>query len=164
MGADNAHGEILWFLHADSAPPPNAPELIQNRINQGSAGGYFRFRFEGRRRWYKQLLGWAINMRAKAGIPYGDQGLFCRRVNYQQAGGFSPTPLFEEVRLVRALRRQTQFSALNASIGVSPRRWEQDGWLRRSLHNRLLALGFMLGIAPERLVRSYRISGESSGG
>jgi hypothetical protein len=41
-------------------------------------------------------------------------------------------------------------------MGVSPRRWERDGWIRRSLMNRLLALGFALGVAPDRLARMYR--------
>ncbi|MDP6436683.1 MAG: TIGR04283 family arsenosugar biosynthesis glycosyltransferase [Gammaproteobacteria bacterium] len=164
LGADCACGDITWFLHADSAPPADAPELIRQHIEAGYAGGYFQFRFQGGRRWYKQLLERAINLRASAGIPYGDQGLFCRRDAYQAAGGFAATPLFEEVGFVRGLRQQGRFAPVNASIGVSPRRWERDGWLRRSIHNRWLAIAFMLGVAPERLVRRYDATRDTGGG
>jgi hypothetical protein len=107
------------------------------------------------------VLQWAINLRASIGIPYGDQGLFISRKAYEQSNGFAATPLFEEVRLVRELRRQPGgrgFHALHTSIGVSPRRWERDGWLKRTLHNRYLALAFMLGVAPAKLVQRYHAS------
>ena len=55
-----------------------------------------------------------------------------------------------------ALRRQGRLRALDTPIGVSPRRWERDGWIRRTVENRLLALGFALGVNPARLARRYR--------
>lgn len=155
-GAQVATTALLWFLHADSTPPRNAVELIRDHIAAGHAGGYFRFRFLGKRSWLKRLLAGAINARARFGIPYGDQGLFMTRSAYQSAGGFAPTPLFEEVRLVKALRNRGRFAPLETSLGVSPRRWERDGWVRRTLHNRLLALGHALGVAPERLASLYQ--------
>ncbi len=160
-GAEQSTGDILWFLHADSEPPADAPEQIRKHLQQGCNGGFFRFRFLGEPRWYKTLLQWAINLRVRIGTPYGDQGLFVRREAYAQSKGFELTPLFEEVRLVRELRRQPGsrgFHAMNTSIGVSPRRWERDGWLKRTVHNRYLALAFMLGVSPNKLVRQYRTS------
>jgi rSAM/selenodomain-associated transferase 2/rSAM/selenodomain-associated transferase 1 len=158
VGAEHSTSKILWFLHADSEPPMNAPEFIREHLQRGFGGGFFRFRFLGEPRWYKTLLQWAINLRTRFGIPYSDQGLFAHREAYEQAGGFTTTPLFEEVQLVRELRRRSGFCSVQASIGVSPRRWERDGWLKRSLHNRYLALAFMLGVAPEKLAQQYQPS------
>jgi len=155
-GATRASGNILWFLHADNIPHETAADAIRRHVDSGYSGGYFRFRFIGPQRWYKTLLEQAINLRTRFGIPYGDQGLFMRREAYTQAGGYTPTPLFEEVKLIKNLRRQGRFKSVPQYIGVSPRRWEREGWLRRSLHNRLLACGYMLGIRPEKLARSYR--------
>jgi rSAM/selenodomain-associated transferase 2 len=154
-GALRASGDILWFLHADAAPPDNAIALIRAQHTAGSAGGYFGFRFTGTDTWYKSTLAQLINLRARFGTPYGDQGLFATRAAYDAAGGFADVPLFEEVALVRALRRQGRFACVPADIGVSPRRWERDGWMRRTLGNRLLALGHALGIPPHRLARRY---------
>ena len=130
--------------------------LIRNRHLTGAPGGFFGFRFAGPATWYKRLLARMINWRTQFGTPYGDQGLFVARTAYDAVGGFADTPLFEEVPLVRALRGRGTFTRVAAAIGVSPRRWERDGWLWRSLGNRLLALAYMLGVPPRRLARRYQ--------
>ena len=155
QGAALASNDILWFLHADSNPPANATQIIHQHVGEISDSGYFRFRFDGPRRWFKRWLEYAINFRARIGVPYGDQALFVTREAYLAAGGHAAIPLFEEVKLVKTLRAGGGCKPAAASIGISPRRWERDGWLRRSLHNRALALGFALGIAPEILARHY---------
>lgn len=160
-GAALARGEVLWFLHADAAPPPQGVAAVQAAVAAGADGGCFRFRFTGPERWHKRLLAGLINARARLGVPYGDQGLFATRAAYAAAGGFADAPLFEEVPLVKGLRRQGRFVTLGAAIGVSPRRWERDGWLRRTLANRALALAYMAGAAPERLARHYRPDGRT---
>lgn len=155
-GALRASGDVLWFLHADAEPPVDAVVLIRSRHLAGAAGGFFTFRFAGEATWYKRVLARLINWRTRFGTPYGDQGLFAGRATYDAAGGFADTPLFEEVPLVRALRRRGEFTRLAADIGVSPRRWERDGWLWRSASNRLLALAYMAGVPPHRLARRYQ--------
>ena len=77
------------------------------------------------------------------------------RAAYEACGGFAHEPLFEEVRLVKRLRDRGTFVTLDEPLGVSPRRWERDGWLRRSAANRLLALGHALGISAARLAARY---------
>ncbi len=158
-GALRASGDILWFLHADAEPHADGVTLIRHHQRDGAPGGFFAFRFTGPVTWYKRLLAHLINFRTRYGIPYGDQGLFVARAAYDAVGGFADTPLFEEVPLVRKLRRRGSFAQVAASIGVSPRRWERDGWLQRSISNRLLALAYTLGVPPRRLARRYRPPG-----
>jgi len=155
-GAMQACGEILWFLHADTRPDLDAAGDIRHAVNNGACGGHLRFRFAGRTAWYKSLLERLINWRAHIGVPYGDQGLFVSRASYELAGGFTNLPLFEEVPLIRAVRRHGPFLAIDSDIHVSPRRWERDGWIRRTCENRLLALGYAIGISPQALARRYR--------
>jgi rSAM/selenodomain-associated transferase 2 len=155
LGAKYATGDILWFLHADSSPPAESGSLIREHIAAGHSSGYFHFGFDGTPRWYKNWLQIAINLRARFGIPYGDQGLFVEKSAYKRAGGHTATPLFEEVALIKQLRHKHSCTPVAATIGVSSRRWERDGWLQRSLHNRYLAVAFALGVAPERLARQY---------
>ncbi|MBL8200231.1 MAG: TIGR04283 family arsenosugar biosynthesis glycosyltransferase [Chromatiales bacterium] len=155
-GALRASGDVLWFLHADAEPPVDGVTLIRSRHLAGAAGGFFMFRFAGEVTWYKRMLARLINWRTRFGTPYGDQGLFVARAAYDAAGGFADTPLFEEVPLVRALRRRGEFRRVPADIGVSPRRWERDGWLWRTVGNRLLALAYMAGVPPRRLARRYQ--------
>ncbi len=154
-GAQAATSDVLWFLHADAAPDKAACGAIRTAVRQGAVGGYFRFRFQGTPTHMKRLLAWGTNLRTRWGIPYGDQGLFITRAAYSLAGGYPHQPLFEEVPLVKSLRRIGRFEQLTLSIAVDPRRWERDGWVRRALHNRWLALRYALGAAPQRLAASY---------
>ncbi len=152
-GAAQAHGSVLWFLYPDVEPDPQSLTAIAVAIDSGALGGYFRWRPGGRPHWRKALLELGVHLRSQWGVPYGDQGLFIARETFEVCGGFAPTPLFEQVPLVKALRRQGRFDALALAIGVSEARWERRGWLRHALSNRLLALGYIAGLSPARLAR-----------
>ena len=155
-GARCADASVLWFLHADAAPYPSSLHDITLALAEGAESGYFRFMFAGPSSWRKKFIEWSVKLRTRlGGTPYGDQGLFMRRQVYLECGGFPHTPLFEEVALVRKLRARKRFWCLKSPIGVSPRRWEHDGWTRRSLTNRYLAIRYMFGTTAKQLSLSY---------
>ena len=155
-GARSAQAPVLWFLHADAQPHPSSLGDIALALAQGAEGGHFRFKFAGASSWRKALIERLVQLRVRLrGIPYGDQGFFVRRDVYLRCGGFAHQPLFEEVALVKKLRARRRFRRLDTPIGVSPRRWERDGWIRRSLENRRLAIRYMLGAPAEQLALRY---------
>lgn len=156
QGARAAGAGILWFLHADAMPRPSSLGAITRAIAGGAEGGHFRFSFGGIPMFRKTAIERLTNLRVKlGGIPYGDQGIFVRRDSYLKCGGFPHQPLFEEVGLVRRLRSRGRFRAIDTPLGVSPRRWELDGWLSRSLNNRRLALAYACGLTAHRLAYQY---------
>ena len=156
LGARAAKGHILWFLHADATPRSSSLGEIGRAVTGGAEGGHFKFRFSGTPMFRKTAIEWLTNLRVRlGGIPYGDQGIFVRRDIYLKCGGFPHQPLFEEVALVRKLRARGRFRALTTPLGVSPRRWERDGWMRRCLNNRRLALGYGCGQTAHRLASRY---------
>jgi rSAM/selenodomain-associated transferase 2 len=156
-GARRANAPMLWFVHADAEAPRDALAVIAAAVREGAESGCFRFAFQGPTAWYKRLLAQLVALRISCGgMVYGDQGIFVRRDVYFELGGFAEWPLFEEVRLVRRLRARGTFRVLPRALAVATRRWERDGWLRRTLHNRWLALRFALGSRPEALAESYR--------
>jgi rSAM/selenodomain-associated transferase 2 len=155
-GAALAQGDALWFLHADNRLPPDPVMAMDLALKLGAVGGYFRFRFDTPRAWPALLLEPAIAFRCRFGVPYGDQGLFMTRQAYSGAGGHSPWPLFEEVSLVRGLRRLGRFLPLREPLFVDPRRWHRDGWWHRTWVNRNLALAFACGVTPSQLATRYR--------
>lgn len=160
-GADQAQGDVLWFLHADAHLPPDPLMAMTQALNQGAIGGYFRFRFDIPRAWPTLILEPAIALRCRFGIPYGDQGLFISKQIYTKIGGHAPWSLFEEVPLVRGARQAGNFLALSESILVNPRRWQRDGWWHRTWHNRKLALNFACGTTPNKLASRYHPSSKS---
>jgi rSAM/selenodomain-associated transferase 2 len=155
-GARASNASILWFVHADAAPPDDALAAIEQAVAGGAESGCFRFSFQGPACWRKRVLAALVNWRTRlGGMPYGDQGLFASRTAYAACGGFAHQPLFEEVDLVKRLRRRGTFRRLNRPLAVSARRWESDGWWARTFRNRWLALCYMLGVPVERLAQAY---------
>ncbi len=158
-GANIAAGDILWFLQADVQIPPQSITVIRAAVATTTAvGGYFRFALQGRATLAKQLFTKLVNWRTIVGIPYGDQGIFVRASSYCKVDGHRPIPLFEEVRLIRRLRKIGSVVRLALEMPIDPRRYQRDGWLRRCFSNRLLALGYGAGIDPFRLAAWYRSS------
>jgi rSAM/selenodomain-associated transferase 2 len=156
-GARRARAAVLWFVHADAAVPDDALAHIAAAVRNGVESGCFQFAFQGPSAWYKSALARLVALRIRCGgMVYGDQGIFALRDVYAEVGGFAASPLFEEVRLVRRLRARGTFRVLDRALGVATRRWERDGWLKRSLENRWLALRFALGGRPETLAARYR--------
>ncbi len=155
-GALAAQGDVLWFLHADVRLSSTSFVAMTRAVHNGAIGGFFRFRFDVPRHWPAFILEPAIMLRCCFGVPYGDQGLFILRECYHAVGGHAPWSLFEEVPLVQGARQIGRFIGLREPIYVNPRRWQQDGWWRRTWHNRTLALKFACGVAPQKLAASYR--------
>jgi rSAM/selenodomain-associated transferase 2 len=156
-GARATRASALWFVHADADIPLDAIASIRDAFARGLEAGCFAFEFQGPPTLVKTLLGVAVRARVRCGgMAYGDQALFCTRAAYEACGGFSHDPLFEEVRLVRALRRRGKFRMLGSVVRVATRRWERDGWLRRTIHNRWLALCHTAGVPAGRLAAAYR--------
>src|SRR5262245_16051516 len=83
-----AHGDVLFFVHADSRPPANALAIIREAIETGAAAGAFSLAYEPADATMRRIAWWA-NLRSRLlRLPFGDQGLFCRRDAYERAGGF----------------------------------------------------------------------------
>ncbi len=166
-GALAAAGDVLWFVHADSLIHPAAIAEISECMASEAIGGYFRFGFSGVNNWRLRTFALLTNWRTRMGVPYGDQGIFMSAAAYRQAGGFPHQPLFEEVRLVKRLRRLGRFQMLQQTLATSPRRWRRDGWWRRTLINRGLALAYVLGVPAGRLhnwyIRHHRFKDERDG-
>ncbi|MET0657473.1 MAG: glycosyltransferase, partial [Steroidobacteraceae bacterium] len=154
-GVRAASSEILWFVHADCLPATDAVGSIREVIAAGAHGGYFRFRFGGRRGVVQRVLECCIAWRCRIGMVYGDQGIFVRRTAYAASPGFRAEPLFEEVALVRALKASRRFVGLHSPMAVSPRRWQRDGFMQRTAMNRMLATSHALGVRASTLAQWY---------
>jgi rSAM/selenodomain-associated transferase 2 len=153
--AGAARGEILLFLHADSDPPKDALTAIRQTLSNGTPAGAFSLGYrdaDARMRW----IAWWANLRSRLlGLPFGDQGIFCRREIYERAGGFRSLPICDDVDLVRRLKRAGPLRIRPETTLTSPRRYQERGALRQVLRNWRVLMGYYLGVSPERLERWY---------
>ena len=154
-GAREARGEVLWFLHADTLAPPDAAERIAEALADPRAvGGNFRVRFDGGRR-AARFLTWLYPRLRLFGLAYGDSAFFVRRGPYERAGGFRPLPIFEDLDLLRALRRQGRFVQAEAFVTTSSRRFERGSFALTFARWSLLQGLYWLGVSPHVLGRHY---------
>jgi rSAM/selenodomain-associated transferase 2 len=152
-GAAAAHGEWLLFLHADTRLPPGWRAAVDRahadaRVNLGC----FRFALDSPSP-AARLIEMGVRLRVRIfSLPYGDQALFVRREAFVGLGGYSDLPIMEDVDLVRRLRETGRLYAASEEAVTSARRWEEDGWLRRTARHLRLIVRYFAGVHPERLV------------
>lgn len=162
-GARAARAPVLCFLHADVRLDTVALAALARVAEDGRAAA-LRLRIDARGRRFRAIER-GTNLRARAGLPYGDQGLILSRALYQAAGGYLDLPIMEDVAFVRALRVRTgaRVALLDACVTVSARRWLREGAVRRTLRNWGLLLAFSLGVPAETLARRYAPESDGSG-
>ncbi len=158
-GARASDGWVLWFLHADSIPPPDAVTQVRSAVASGAPGGCFRIAFPDEERHRHRWLGTiAAGVNARTRLTRkgtGDQGLFVRRDVFERMGGFPSWPLFEDVALARSLARLGRPAVCPGPLVTSARRWIRHGVVRTMLRMWTLRAGFLLGVSPDRLARHW---------
>jgi len=155
-GAAGSAEPWLLFLHADSRLPPGWLEALRAcHASPALVGGWFRFRLDSEA-WQARVLERLVALRvALTGLAYGDQGFFVRREVFAAMGGYRNVPLMEDVDFVRRLRRAGPVARLSLPLVTSARRWEREGWVRRSARNLTLLVAYAVGVSPVRLARWY---------
>jgi rSAM/selenodomain-associated transferase 2 len=155
-GAAAARADILLFMHADCAPPPNADELIVNGLTaSGKHWGRFDVVLDGSHPLLKVVAG-MMNLRSRwTGIATGDQGIFMTRALFAQLGGYPTLPLMEDIALSRRAKREGAPLCLRERVVASARRWERHGVLRTVVLMWRLRFAYFLGADPARLALRY---------
>jgi len=150
-----ARGDVLLFLHADSEPPQDALRLVREALARGAAAGAFSLAYANAGPGLRWIAAWA-NLRSRwMQLPFGDQGIFCRREIYDRVGGFRDLAVCDDLDFVRRLGRATRLEILPQKTVTSPRRYRESGNLRQVLRNWRVQIGYFAGVAPEKLERWY---------
>jgi rSAM/selenodomain-associated transferase 2 len=128
--AQEAQGDILFFLHADSRVTPDVLLSIRLAVDGGALWGCLSLRFDDPHP-LMTVCAWLSNLRARRGIVFGDQGIFIRRSLFWEIGAFPELPLMEDYEFSLRLRRKGIFPIqLRRPIVTSARRFRECGRLR----------------------------------
>jgi rSAM/selenodomain-associated transferase 2 len=156
FGARAATGEVLWFLHADTLITPEAADALRRVAgDQSIKSGNFRLIFDGQSAAAKCMTRIYCYLRL-IGLCYGDSGFFVRADVYRQVGGFKDVPIFEDLDLLRRLKKVGPFIRLPATITTSSRRVEGLGLWRAFTCWTFLQVLYWLGVDPRRLGNLYQ--------
>jgi rSAM/selenodomain-associated transferase 2 len=157
IGADAAHGDILWFVHADAEVPLESLNEIGRIMRDPEiCGGFFRIRLPAAPAVYRLTDGFAHYAGLLLRMRCGDHGIFCRRTAFIEAGGFPDVSLMEDVEFFRRLRRCGRVVHSNKRIRVSPRRYETIGPVHLTFAYGWIATLYFFGVSLSTLRRIYR--------
>jgi len=156
-GAEEAHGEILLFLHCDTKLASGFVEQVQDALYQsGVSAGAFQLSIDGIG-FGLRVIEWLANFRSKVlQMPYGDQGIFVTTNMFFSVGAFPPQPIMEDFELMRKLKKKGKVKILPLRATTSARRWERLGVLKTTAMNQAIIIGYLFGVSPEKLADWYR--------
>lgn len=154
-GAHQAPGPILYFLHADSYPPPRFDQHILKAVHDGNAAGCFRLKFDERHP-LLNFSAWCTRFKVQA-FRYGDQSLFVEKWLFEKTGGFQENLMvMEDNDIIKRLRKKTGFKVLPYAVQTSARRYRQNGVWRLQFLFTLIYFGYELGVSQQALVNFYK--------
>ena len=155
LGALNADGDILYFLHADSIPPHDFDRFILAEFEKGHKAGCFRMKFDDNH-WWLRLAGWftQFNWRICRG---GDQSLFIDKQLFEAMGGYDEDyMIYEDNELIQRLYDQNIFSVINQPITTSARCYRKNGIWRLQYHFWAIYLKKRNGASAQELYHYYK--------
>jgi len=140
-GAQQAQGDMLWFVHADTEL--NAAVLTQahqfmNTAQSQNAVGYFQLAFAEDGPWLTRLNAAGANVRSRLfGLPFGDQTLLISRKLWRKVGSFEQSLKQGEDLdwVVRAQLLGNGVIGLPGRVRTSARKYQRFGWLHTTLRH-----------------------------
>jgi rSAM/selenodomain-associated transferase 2 len=153
-GAALGAGGAVWFLHADTRPPEDAAERIFEALDGSAVGGNFEIRFDGPTREARALTRLYPWLRL-LGLCYGDSAIFASREALEAVGGMKPYPIFEDLDLVRRLKRHGRYVRVSSAVTTSSRRFEGRSFTLTFARWSLMQGLYWLGVSPYTLARLY---------
>ena len=156
IGAKNAKGEWLIFLHADTRLTQNWFTKIKSVI-EGDKNFiyYFKFKVNDKKIIYR-FLEILVNFRSKLfKQPYGDQGLIIHRSIYLKNNGFRKLPIMEDLDFFRRLNNKKDLKQLNLPILTSSRKWEKTNIFLQALRNWNFRRRWLKGESTKSIYSDY---------
>ncbi|GAC1374311.1 MAG: TIGR04283 family arsenosugar biosynthesis glycosyltransferase [Hymenobacter sp.] len=154
-GAQQATGDVLYFVHADVGIHPDYVATIGAAVAGGYAAGCYRFRFDSRHPLLR-INSYGTRFRGLMSRG-GDQTLFITRPLFERLGGFHERfVIMEDFDIIVRIRRVASFLIIPQEVLVSARKYETNGWLRVQLANLTAFAMFFLKVPPPRIARTYK--------
>ena len=154
-GASQASGEILYFVHADTLPPPSYAIDIVKAIQQGYQCGRYRTRFDSsdfrlKINAFFTRFDWHI-------CSGGDQTLFITKQLFKNINGFDETMMImEDYDIVTRAKKWAPYCVMNGYAIVSARKYETNSWLKVQMANKTIVKMYKKGASQNEMIETYK--------
>jgi hypothetical protein len=151
LGAENAQGTILLFLHGDVLLPERYDSIARTFVQHFPRSvGAFRFKLDN------NITGPSVDLMQRCtnwrafdfSFPYGDQALF---ISASAFHGFPTMPFMEDYEYIKNMRARDRVKIVHEDVIVSSRRWAALGLWRTVVKNQIFVFLYNMGVAPETI-------------
>jgi len=155
LGAKNAQGNVLYFVHGDTLPPTCYMQSIEEALQEEYPIGCFRYQFQSNRKLLKIN---AFFTRFKMiWCRGGDQSLFIKKELFEEMKGYREEyKIMEDFEFILRARKIYPFKIIPKDMLVSARKYEENSYLRVQIANLIVFNMFRLGYSQEAMVQMYR--------
>ena len=158
IGASNAKGDWLLFLHADSRLDStwakSAYKIIHNKTSRNFAW-YFDFKIKKYNIEFR-FLELAVALRSQFfQLPYGDQGLLIHKDLYLNSGEFSSLKIMEDIDLITRITNITKVKRIRENIYTDDIKWSNSNIINRAIKNAKLRKKWRQGYDIDNLSKEY---------
>lgn len=154
-GASMAKERVLYFLHADTLPPPGFTTDIQQAVNRGFLAGCYRLKFD-HEHWFLNANCWFTRFDVDA-IRFGDQSLFVTKELFQKLGGFCEKHiLLEDQQIIKQIKRNAPFVVLPKQVITSARKYLEYGIYKTQGVFFIIYCMYRFGFSQQKLLKTYR--------
>jgi rSAM/selenodomain-associated transferase 2 len=154
-GASVADGDILYFVHADTKPPPSFALDIVMAVKNGYDLGRYRSRYQSAKS-ILRLNEWFTHLDLFICMG-GDQTLFVTRKLFTSLNGFHPEMLImEEYEFCQRARQRGKYIILKDAVAISARKYEKNSWLKVQRANYKVVSMYKKGASQEAMVSTYK--------
>lgn len=154
-GANNATGNLLYFLHIDTFPPKNFDALLAEAFLNNKNVGCFQMEFDNSH-YFLKFFAWfsKINLRICRG---GDQSLFICKELFKNLKGFNENfIIYEDNEFIGRIYKESAFTVLPQKVRTSARRYEEIGIYKLQYYFGVIHLKKFSGATPNELYAYYK--------
>ncbi len=154
-GAAAATSEILYFVHADTLPPPNFMSHIRQALEQNFQLGCFRFQFDSDK-WLLKINSFFTRF-DRPWCRGGDQTLFVTKAVFDEFDGYrNDFLIMEEYDFLERVRQKYSFKIMADDVLVSARKYEKNTWLQVQIANFSVFRMYRKGVPQAELAAYYK--------
>lgn len=155
QGAQYATGDILYFLHADTFPPPDFIQHIIHHVKNGYQSGCFRLKFD-MSHWLLRTFAWFTRFNISI-FRFGDQSLFITKALFEAIGGYREDYiLLEDQEIMERIRKNSKFAVMADAVITSARKYRKNGIFRLKIIFLYLYFLYKIGTPQSLIVQRYR--------
>ncbi len=155
FGASMASGDILYFIHADTLPPPTFATDILAAVAKGYDLGRYSTKFISNKP-ILRINEWFTRFDLFICMG-GDQTLFIKKTLFERLGGFdNMMKLMEEYEFCTRARKQASYKIMNGAALISARKYEKNSWLQVQKANYKIIQLYKKGATQQTLVETYK--------